>query len=280
MTNNELIDKMYMSFNDGDLKTIKEIFKNVKLMDVYKNDGLIHASYYGHLELVKYLVDNGADIHCGNNMCFKYACRGSFGKCHLEIVKFMIEQGINVNIIEDELLKNKILNYIRRIKLKKYMKINNIVELIQNISNLSLDEFFKYSCEYDYLDGIKLLHKMSFINTSLIQTNLISGAIINNYVDIIEFSIENKLLSYDMNNFFYESLIFKRTEIINLLIKNGADIHVCNELVLNYAVNEKNVALIKYLIEHGSKINFLNNKEIKQMNILLRKEKINYLYEN
>jgi ankyrin repeat protein len=50
------------------------------------NDNLIQAAQYGNLESLKYLVENGADIHAKTN----YAIRFSAKNGHLEIVKYLV----------------------------------------------------------------------------------------------------------------------------------------------------------------------------------------------
>ena len=49
---------------------------------------MIWASYNGHLEFVKYLVEQGADIHAEYDFALKYARKNK----HLEVVKYLEEQ--------------------------------------------------------------------------------------------------------------------------------------------------------------------------------------------
>ena len=43
----------------------------------------------GHLEVVKFLLDRGADVNADNN----YAVRRASANGHLEVVKFLLENG-------------------------------------------------------------------------------------------------------------------------------------------------------------------------------------------
>ena len=54
---------------------------------------LIKASSNGHLEIVKYLHENGADITAQNNYAIKYANLNG----HLEIVKYLYKYGARHN---------------------------------------------------------------------------------------------------------------------------------------------------------------------------------------
>ena len=48
-----------------------------------------YASYNGHLDVVKYLVSQGADIRADNDEAVRWA---SFNG-HLEVVKYLVSQG-------------------------------------------------------------------------------------------------------------------------------------------------------------------------------------------
>jgi ankyrin repeat protein len=55
----------------------------------------------GHLDVVKYLIEQGADIHAKNNE----ALRNSAEKGDLDIVKYLVEHGAAVHSIEDYALR-------------------------------------------------------------------------------------------------------------------------------------------------------------------------------
>ena len=61
------------------------------------NYALHAASRTGHLNIVKYAVELGANIRSNENHALKVACR--FG--HLEIVKFLVSHGANVRTCYD-----------------------------------------------------------------------------------------------------------------------------------------------------------------------------------
>jgi ankyrin repeat protein len=55
----------------------------------------------GHLEMVKYLVEQGADIHAKDDS----ALRWSAEKGHLDVVDYLMEQGADINAYDDFLLR-------------------------------------------------------------------------------------------------------------------------------------------------------------------------------
>jgi ankyrin repeat protein len=60
----------------------------------YRNSfALIYASSGGHLDTVKYLLSVGANIQAHGNLAIKEASHEN----HLEVVKYLVENGANVN---------------------------------------------------------------------------------------------------------------------------------------------------------------------------------------
>jgi len=61
---------------DGDLKRVKKILSggnvDVNEKDKYGNTALIRASKWGHIEVVKYLLENGANVNEKKPVC-KYS---------------------------------------------------------------------------------------------------------------------------------------------------------------------------------------------------------------
>ena len=62
---------------------------------------LIWASRNGHLDIVKYLVGKGANIHADDDEALRLASH--YG--HLEVVKYLVEKGANIRARDDYALK-------------------------------------------------------------------------------------------------------------------------------------------------------------------------------
>ena len=50
-----------------------------------KDDALRWASWYGHLQIVKYLVQKGVDIHAQKDAALMWASKNG----HLQVVKYL-----------------------------------------------------------------------------------------------------------------------------------------------------------------------------------------------
>ncbi len=76
------------AINTGNVEMVRYFESNG--FDVIHNENvLFNASKHGHLQLVKYLVENGANVHTENDEALIYAVQEN----KLEIVKYLVEVG-------------------------------------------------------------------------------------------------------------------------------------------------------------------------------------------
>ena len=82
-----------LNFNDHiiDKTNNENIYKNIALEEAAENNDLI---------MVKYLIDNGADIHAWHDMAVRWATR----KGHLRIIKYLVSKGASIDIYKEEAL--------------------------------------------------------------------------------------------------------------------------------------------------------------------------------
>ena len=93
-----LNDQLIAASTDGDLAGVKTFIKqgaDINYYVEYRGTPLNFASINGHLEIVKYLVENGADIHF--NKFNDTPLRSTSVNGHLEIVKYLIMNGVKIN---------------------------------------------------------------------------------------------------------------------------------------------------------------------------------------
>jgi len=62
---------------------------------------LVKFTGFGHLEIVKYLVEQGADIHAEDDFALSWAAQLG----HLDIVKYLVSKGANTHARNDETLR-------------------------------------------------------------------------------------------------------------------------------------------------------------------------------
>jgi ankyrin repeat protein len=108
---------MLSSCKFGDLNTVKEIFKSGNDKDIYEktnhgSNGFMKACIYGHLNIVKYLVEINYNIHEKDND----GMNGFMGACvfgHLNIVKYLVEMNYNIHE-KDNNSKNGLIHALER----------------------------------------------------------------------------------------------------------------------------------------------------------------------
>jgi len=94
---------MYASYN-GEIEIVKYLIDNGANINLQsKHDGkygfsaLTEASRNGHIEVVKYLIDNGADINLQINYGYTALIEASRNG-HIEVIKYLIDNGADINI--------------------------------------------------------------------------------------------------------------------------------------------------------------------------------------
>ncbi len=64
-------------------------------MEKYNNT-LVKAAEDGNLKVVKYMIDNGADIHYNNDQALVYSNENG----HYDVVRYLLEKGANANVLK------------------------------------------------------------------------------------------------------------------------------------------------------------------------------------
>jgi len=126
--------------NAGKIEIVKYLVKNgadINLNDEseYGGSALFNASAEGHLEIVKYLVDNGADI---NLQVTTGSTALMMASDDIEIVKYLIENGADVNIQNYE--GTTALVWASSIKRNELKSLELIKYLIENGADVNLHD--------------------------------------------------------------------------------------------------------------------------------------------
>ena len=85
----------------GELSLVKFSVEQGADIHVHSEEPLRWASLFGHLNVVKWLVENGADIHALTDQALRWAA--DWG--HLHVVKYLTEQGADIHAGNDEALE-------------------------------------------------------------------------------------------------------------------------------------------------------------------------------
>lgn len=213
------------------------------------NDPLGLACALGNIDVVKKLLDLGANIEkldsTHKDTPFLSACfRG-----RMEVVEELIKRGANVHALSRR--KNSALNY---------ASAEGHAQVVDLLVNKGLDVNARNS------EGLAPLHSAVRGNHMDIVVKLIeSGADINMMTEMKELDLYNfsaDFLNYEPGHLFTPlsmAMRHKNRAIASELIKRGADVEARDpgdDPILMSAVFLKDLKLIKELIEAGAKFNF------------------------
>jgi ankyrin repeat protein len=214
------------------------------------------AASHGHLKIVKYLVENGADIYVQNN----YAVRSAAQYGHLDMVKYLVEdqkadifaQG-NYAICSASMNGHlNIVKYIIQFSFQSkyiYSKYYNTIQIsIQFAAKNGHLNIIKYLIEY-----IKHIHSRTFIRINIQTAAQVASQ--NGYLNILKYLHENGTdINYQDDSIIRVAVRDGHLDIVKYLVEQKADIHYidnCNDNIFNLAIWKGHLSIAKYLVEQG-----------------------------
>ena len=142
----------------------------------------INATINGHLDVVRYLVDHGANIHAKDDNSLRWASENG----HLDVVKYLVEHGANVNGLDDQALRWASNN--GKIEIVKYL-----VDHGANVHAL-YDYALRLASQNGHLDVVKYLVNHG-ANIHTLDDHALIWASANGHLDIVAFLKEHSKLT-------------------------------------------------------------------------------------
>jgi len=101
-------EKYFFHYCDfGKTKQVRNLYKKIKRVDLripegyFKNSTpLMWASAKGHYEVVKFLIDNGADIQARCSEGKSVILWAAYNSCNTGVIKLLIEKGADINALD------------------------------------------------------------------------------------------------------------------------------------------------------------------------------------
>lgn len=246
----KIINKLIKSAKENDLENLIYLTKKIKDVKVY-NQALLQSCQSGNLNIVKYLIKIGADIHFQD----EFPLMISITNNDLDMVKYLVESGADIHYDNESPL----------IESCSYGYIDIVVLLLESGADIHVqdDIVLIESIIINDNDLVRILINNS-ANLRAQNDRPLIEAIRNNNHELIVFLVENNA---DVNAQNGQPLIdsvefVQDLDIIDFLIQNGSDIHLQDDEAFIKSINLRNLDVIKYLISEGANINAQNGQAL------------------
>ncbi len=245
-----------------------EDFVHSLLVDKYRNTQLFYAVYKGHLEIVKLLLEKGANVNAKDKYGDTPLLRATKQR-HLEIVKLLLDKGADVNekdkYGDTPLLSAVEIDHLEIVKL--------LLEKGANVNAKNMNGYtpLMRATENGHLEMVKLLldrgANVNEKNKNNYETSL-HWAVWRRWggdLEIAKLLLEKgaNVNAKDMNGY---TPLLRATEqgdleIMRLLLYKGADVNEKNkseETPLHAAAKSGKIGIIKLLLQYNADITIVN----------------------
>ncbi len=196
----------------GHLEIVKYLLKNVRELDInWQDDYFIKlAAENCHLDIVKYLYENGANISAENYYTLRYSAKNG---C-LEVVKYLLELGADIHAEHDDALLLALKN--GHLDVVKY--------LVSKGAKLRIidDSLLEYLLQKSYYNIITYLISID-INITPISNKLLKSIINIGDLNKVKYLMENRGKNrYNLTDALTHAVDKKQYEIAKYLMSIGA----------------------------------------------------------
>lgn len=213
--------------------------------DANANYFLVKAVAAGLIDIVKYLLENDADIDINKGNPLKHASKNGY----VDIVKYLIEKGgrsLRINA-EDNMALRLSARY-------GHFEVFEILIKKCSPSPVDLDILLSYGAMIGNIGILKSLVENG-ANIRVGDDAALRCAAENGHLEIVKYLIENGADIHAQNDYALCCGALKGyLEIVKYLVKNGSDIHAQNDGALCCAAKNGHLEIVKYLVENGAEI--------------------------
>lgn len=100
MNRDHILNELRYAAQTGNLKKVQKIIKGgyaVDTRDVFNDTVLMHASAGNHIDVMKYLIDQGADVNAVGDGGLSPILHASVLRIRMNAIKYLIKRGANIN---------------------------------------------------------------------------------------------------------------------------------------------------------------------------------------
>ncbi|KAF5346315.1 hypothetical protein D9758_011486 [Tetrapyrgos nigripes] len=250
---------------EGHLEIVKLLLEkgaDVNTLGGFCGNALQAASYKGHSEIVKVLLERRADVNAKGGSSGN-ALQAASISGHTEVVRILLENGADINA-QQEYYGNALQ------AASQYGHLEIVISLIEKGADVTAKAGGYYgsalaaASSSGYLQVVKiLLEKGADVNVQGgWYGNALQAASSRGHMNIVEVLIENRADVNAEGGHYKSALIAASfegyTKVVRALLERGADVSVCGILlgdVLQAASNQGHLELVRVLLENGADLN-------------------------
>ena len=258
----------------GDL--VKEYLMEDKIDKRRLCSALIQSARDGHLNVIKYLVDERhVDIHTDNDLALRVSA--SYG--YLPLVKYLALKGANVHAENEDAIYMAAM--CGRLEVVKYLAeehkcdvhLENGRALISSAENGHFDVVKYLGDEHNagvhadkeralilsagkgHLDVVKYLVSIG-ANVHYKNGYAMSMSARNGHLPLVKYFVDELNVTVDADNggALIGSASKGHLEVVKHLVEKGADIHAGNGYAAMWSAGAGHLEVVKYLVSHGADI--------------------------
>jgi len=240
LMNSAYYERMYTSSEINHMKLVKFYLKHKKDISPF----IRSASYNGHINVVKFILDNGGDIHYEEDIGLEMACENgelemvkflvlhgadkskgfktaiTYGR--YDIVKFFVEKGVDINLDDGY-----------AIRVACYQNYRSMIYyLVEKGADIHSQNNYpvRIACSEGYLDLIKYLieHGADIYTENQGINSGLCMASINGHLEVVKYLVE--VLNVTINDLSFRlASFYGHLNIIEYFVEKGVDIYTHNE---------------------------------------------------
>lgn len=259
---NALSTPLYLAVSNSDIDIVKFLLDNGADIDKCKSPPLHKAINLGNIEIVKVLIDYGADIeqvYLGNSPLYLALC-----KRNTTIIKYLLEKGADPNTLfinYCDSIYHKIPIDIFKILIRYKVSLN-----IQN-SHFKTPIYYAIKCTNYILIKLLLENNASLTTPEGCNNHYLITAIKHNCdISILLLLIKYGVPVNEQDDLERTSLHYcvnsGKHDILKLLLDYGANPNITDSYLgtpLHYAVSKNDIIATTLLIEKGANVNIHND---------------------
>lgn len=220
------------------LENVKNLMASVKFSDEDKDKALLSAVKKGDIDIIKFLLDQGADI----NLEEGYPLYSAVIEKKLDVVKYLLDEGANPKLL------NSSRSFYRAV-------VNNDIDMVKFLGERKLYPKGINMNDVVYIGNLDVLkYLLETLKIAPIESNLLDYSKDRNIINYLKNYYNAKKVQTEIDMALVEAVRKGDLEKVKDLLKNGADIHYMYDEPVRMAALDNKLEILKYLVEKGANI--------------------------